>query len=328
MSLDGPSLVTGALGQDGFILCRRLRALGVDVVGVARPGGGHAVRRRVLEQDLGCRIVDADLTDPQPLGALVADLRPASIFHLAAAHHSSHGTVETPDTWRAMIAVNLVATEALAHAAVATGGECSLIYASSSQIWTARDPDQRINETTPVEPATFYGHTKVWAADLLGQYRDRHGLKTFVAFLFNHESPWRSSDFVTRMVAQAAAQAARGDTAPLHLRNIGARADWQAAEDVVEALILMAEAPVPDNYVLASGRSHSVRDVVEAAFGHVGIEWRHRVTADRDQAGPCLIGDPAKARRRLGWRPRVDFEQLVRGMVDADLARLGGEMVT
>ena len=325
MSLSGPAVVTGALGQDGFILCRQLRGRGVDVHGIVRPGGGHEGRRRTLE-DLGCTLIELDVADTASLGALITKLRPNHIFHLAAAHHASGSAAETPDSWRAMIAVNLLATEAMA-AAVA-GSECAFVYASSSQIWTAREAEHRVDESTPPEPSTFYGHTKIWAADLLRQYRDRHGLKASVAILFNHESPWRSPAFVTRMISQAAANAARGAGAPLKLRNIGARTDWQGAVDVVDALILMAEAKNPDDYVLASGRSHSVRDFATAAYGHVGLDWRDWVTGERDEAGPVLVGVADKAKHRLGWRPAVAFEHMARDMVDADLARIDGKIST
>jgi len=319
--IKGPSLVTGALGQDGFLLCQRLRDLGADVVAVVRPGGTHMQRRDVLTRS-GCRLVDLDIVDTAALADLAAQVRPSHIFHLAAVHHASHGPPETPQVWQSMIAVNLLATEALARACVTAGIDCSLVYASSSQVWTARRPDQRVDETTPIEPASFYGQTKAWATDLLRRSRAQHGLRATIAVLFNHESPWRDASFVTRKITMAAAQAASGRREVLTLANIGARVDWQAAADVVEGLLLMAENEPPDDYVLASGRSHSVRDFLDTAFGHVGLDWKDVVTAKEDKAAPALVGDPSKAVARLNWRPRGAFDQLVRGMVDADVARL------
>lgn len=321
MTLDGASLVTGALGQDGFILCRRLRELGAEVVGIARPDLAHAARRDVL-LNAGCRIVELDLRDTQGVEALIAEVRPKHGFHLAAAHHPSVGAAETPETWHAMLAVNVMATEALARAAVANGLDCSLIFASSSQVWTARESEHRVDEQSPVAPATFYGHTKAWASELLRRYRHRHALRAMVAVLFNHESPWRGENFVTRRITMAAARAAAGESATLRLANIGARVDWQAAADVIEALLLMAQSKTPEDYVLASGRSRSVRDFAEAAYRHVGLDWRDHVAADVDEPKPALVGTPDKAIRQLGWRPRLSFEELVRGMVDADVARL------
>lgn len=319
MSLNGPALVTGALGQDGFILSYALRARGREVVGVVRPGAAGG-RRRVLEA-LGCRLVEIDLTAPAALADLAAEAKPDSIFHLAAAHVAS-GSEETPAVWRAMTAVNQQTTEVLAQAALKLGS--ALVYASSSQIWTAREAEHVVDETTPLDPSAFYGRTKVAAADMLAHKRNHHGLKASVAILFNHESAWRAPSFVTRKISLAAARAARGDMTPLMLANIGARTDWQAASDVVDALMLMAGAAAPGDYVLASGRSHAVRDFVRMAFEHVGLPWQDTVVAARDQAGPVLVGRSDKARRDLGWRPAQDFAAIVHEMVDADLARLDG----
>jgi GDPmannose 4,6-dehydratase len=327
MTFDGAALVTGALGQDGFILCRRLCDLGSQVVAITRPGGDHTTKCKVLT-DLGCRVIELDVGDAVALAELAAAVRPKHIFHLAAAHHSSDSGPETPEIWRAMLAINVEATEALARTAIEAGLDCSLIYASSSQIWTAHEFEQRVDETTPVEPATFYGHTKIWATDLLHQYRIRHGLRAMVAVLFNHESPWRSPSFVTRKITMAAARAACGESAKLQLLNLGSRVDWQAATDVVEGFLLMAKSDVPEDYVLASGCSRSVRDFVEAAYRHVGLGWQDFVSAERDELGPSLIGVPDKAVRQLGWRPRLSFDDLVRSMVEADIKRLRGEILS
>jgi GDPmannose 4,6-dehydratase len=323
MRITGPALVTGALGQDGFLLCRRLRELGAEVFGTVRPGGTHADRRGILT-DLGCRLVDLDVVGTTALADLIAAVRPAHLFHLAAVHHASEAAPETPHVWHSMIAVNVLAAEAIARTCVTAGIDCSLVYASSSQVWTARRPEHRVDETTPIEPSTFYGQTKAWASELLRRYRARHGLRATIAVLFNHESPWRDGNFVSRKITMAAAQAAQGDREILTLANIGARVDWQAAGDVVEALLLMSTSEAPEDYVLASGRSHGVRDFLDVAFGHVGLDWKDRVSATEDRPGPHLVGIPSKAIARLGWRPRRAFDELVRSMVDADLARLRG----
>jgi len=321
--IKGPALVTGALGQDGFLLCRRLRELGVEAFGVVRPGGGRIDRRDILT-DTGCRLVDLDVADTAALADLVAQVRPAHIFHLAAVHHASDGPPETPQVWQAMIAVNVLAPEAIARTCVVEAIDCSLVYASSSQVWTPHRPEHRVDETTPIEPASFYGQTKAWATDLLRRYRARHGLRATIAVLFNHESPWRDAGFVSRKIAMAAAQAASGKREVLTLANIGARVDWQAAADVVEGLLLMAASEGSDDYVLASGQSHSVRNFLDVAFGQVGIGWEDLVRANEDSPAPALVGVPNKAFAQLGWRARCSFDQLVRGMVDADVARLQG----
>jgi GDPmannose 4,6-dehydratase len=318
------TVVTGALGQDGFILCRQLRARGIEVVGIVRPGQGQSERRRILEGECECRLVELDLRDAPALEAFITSTKPERVFHLAAAHHASYGEAEPVDSWQAMTAVNFAATDAIARALVNAGAECSLVYASSSQIWTANAPGQRVDESTPVNPTTFYGHTKVWASDLLRQYRRRYALRASVAILFNHESPWRSPAFVTRMITMAAARAARGDAAPLRLMNVGATTDWQPAANVIDALILMADKPEADDYLLASGQSRSVKEFAAEAYKYVGLDWRDHVIGARDQPGPSLVGAAEKALSRLQWQRNGDFERLVRDMVDADLVRLAG----
>jgi GDPmannose 4,6-dehydratase len=318
------TVVTGALGQDGFILCRQLRTRGIEVVGIIRPGQEQSERRRVLEDEFDCRLVELDLRDTPALEAFIAGTKPDRVFHLAAAHHASYGEAEPVESWQAMTAVNFAVPDAIARALVNAGVDCSLVYASSSQIWTAQAPEQRVDEATPVNPTTFYGHTKVWASDLLRQYRHRYALRASIAILFNHESPWRSPAFVTRMITMAAAKAARGDLTPLKLKNIGASTDWQPASEVVDALILMADAPAAEDYLLASGRCRSVKEFAAEAYKCVGLDWRDPVIGERDQPGPSLAGAPAKAVSRLGWRQDEDFARLVREMVDADVARLAG----
>jgi GDPmannose 4,6-dehydratase len=323
---DGPALVTGALGQDGFILCQKLRALRIEVVGIARCNAEHIQRASLLEK-IGCKLLFIDLNAALELTSLALSLRPGSIFHLAAAHHSSAAPKETPQLWRSMIDVNFSALEVLARAAVTIGEKCSMVYASSSQIWNATTQEQLVDEQTPVDPSTFYGHTKVWSADLLHQYREKFGLCISIGFLFNHESPWRAPNFVTRKITLAAARASLGiDGGKLQLLNVGARADWQAAEDVVEALVLMARASKPNDFVLASGHSHSVADIASMAYSHVGLDWREWIRAEKNEIAPNLVGLSDLAKRELGWTQKWDLSELIRTMVDADMARLTGRM--
>lgn len=336
MSFGGTSLVTGALGQDGFILCQRLQALaaqniaagnhGAEVLAIARPGGQNQFRRDMLI-NIGCRVIELDVRNVAAMVELIEAAKPKRIFHLAATHHSSNANSETPEIWESMTAVNVAATETLANAVVRTRMCSALIYASSSQIWTPRKLEHRVDETTPIEPATFYGRTKIAATDLLRQFRTHDGLRASVAVLFNHESPLRSPNFVTRKVTTAAARASCGATEKLHLINLGACVDWQAASDVVEGLLLMAKSDAPDDYVLASGHGRSVRELVEIAYRRVGLEWQQFVTAERDEPSPFLVGIPDKATRQLGWQRRRTFEDLIGGMVDADVARLRGEIL-
>lgn len=331
MNLDGTSLITGGLGQDGFILCRRLLAITAPyprakVIALVRPNGQNTIRQDALVK-LGCQIIELDVCNVTALEELVAELKPKHIFHLAATHYSSQAGPETDQVLQSMRAVNVLATKALAQAVLRTGIGSTFIYASSSQIWTPRELGHRVDETTPVEPATFYGATKVAATDLLRQYRNQDGLHASVAILFNHESSLRSPHFVTRKVTIAAARAAIGATEKLRLINLGTCVDWQAASDVVEGLLLMANSNVPDDYVLASGHGRSIRDLLDIAFGHVGLDWREYVAAGQDEVCPFLLGTPDKAARTLGWQAQYTFEDLIVNMVETDAARLRGEIL-
>ena len=316
----GLAVVTGALGQDGMMLCASLRSRKYPVIAVARPGTGHPERRRWLSDGLGCRIVDIDLRQPRQLGELVASAKPDTIFHLAAVHHSSIAVAPTPEYWRSMVAVNFGVLEELLNVVAANAIDASLVFASSSQIWTPHEVNQRVSEETPVNPSSFYGHTKVWSSDLLRHFRQHFGLRASIAVLFNHESPLRSPSFVTRKITMAAARAAGGDTEPLRLGNIGASVDWQAAADVINALMAMSEAATPDDYILASGIGRPVKDFLSVAYEHVGLDWRKLVVTDGDDPVPSLVGKADKAARALHWRPTWTFEQLVKTMVDADMA--------
>lgn len=313
------ALITGALGQDGSLLAELLLARDFEVVGVVRasarlPVGGalKAVRWQTT-----------DLTNAAAVRALLAEHRPCELYHLAAAHHSSQQRVAmaTPADRDTMCSTNFWATKTLALAVLELGLDSHLVFASTSQIYSAGAQDVLIDESSPRQPATFYGHTKSWSMDLLALLRREHGLRASSAILFNHESPRRGPDFVTRRVSQAAARAARGESTPrLRLQNIGARVDWSSARDVVNALALMGTADVGRDFVVGSGGTHSVRELLDAAFTHVGLSWEDFVDVEADQRGAALCGSPAAIESSLGWRRAVSFGAMVAEMVDIDLA--------
>jgi GDPmannose 4,6-dehydratase len=187
-------------------------------------------------------------------------------------------------------------------------------------------------EETPIRPVTPYGSAKAAGHFLTGCYRARYGLHASSGILFNHESPRRPLGFVTRKVSHAAAAASLDQLEDLPLGRLDARRDWGAAEDVVRAMWLMLQAAEPDDYVIATGESHSVEELVSVAFDHVGLDWRDYVRVEEallrgDGEAPALVGDDSKARERLGWVPKVGFEELVRQMVDADIARLRAQAI-
>jgi GDPmannose 4,6-dehydratase len=317
------ALITGIRGQDGTLLAQHLLARGWRVSGLARPHGLSFLDPARDEILACCRIVEDDIARAGVIEDAIADLAPTAVFHLAAVHHSSDGGhAPIHDLNAAMTAVNFSATERLLRAILRWSPDTRLVFAASSQIWTPRYVGELVDEATPRKPATYYGLTKSWAMDCLAHYRERLGVHAATAILFNHESPLRPASFVARKISVAAARAALGEAEPLELRNIGAAVDWSAARDIVGGLSCIAEALAPGDYILASGTSRTIRDVLEIAFSSVGHDWTDYVRALADQSTPHLVGNVGRARRELGWRPDVALETVVQEMVQADLRRL------
>ncbi len=261
-----------------------------------------------------------DLTDRQAVEALVRHVRPARAFHLAAAHHGAEGPAFDPALLDRMLRTNFLSTTTLASAILQHAPHCRLVCAASSQMYSPGDAHAVVSESTPRRPATYYGYTKSWSLDFIALLRERHGLLGSTAILFNHESPRRAPSFVSRKLTQAAAAAARDPAASVTLRNAGALTDWSAAEDVVDAMVAMSEAPRPADYVVGSGKLRRVSELAEVAFRRVGLDWRRHVRFERDEALPALQADTTAIRAALHWRPRIAFEAMVERMVDADLA--------
>jgi GDPmannose 4,6-dehydratase len=313
------ALITGANGQDGTLLSEWLIGLGYRVVGVVR----EATQSRGSHGS-GATLLSADLSDPFTMRALLEHWQPDEIYHLAAYHHSSEGNAVDSQLamMQGMLATNFASTQALAFAVLATGAKPSLVFAGSSQMYTAIDADHRVSELTPRCPSTFYGRVKCWSAELLAQLRVDFGLRASTAILFNHESPLRRSQFVSRKITQAVAAIHLGRLDRLEVLNTRARADWCSAADVVRALHLMATAPVARDYVVASGTLHSVEDLLTLAFGHCGLDWRQYAEAREAREKPALYGDPRLIEIELGWQRLVSFDELIREMVDHDLRML------
>lgn len=328
--MDDCALITGAGGQDGSLLAERLATAGQTVLAVLRPGGSRPAVAPPAASTAG-RIewLELDLRDAQALGALVERCRPTAVYHLAAAHHASqeaHSRQALQDR-QAMIDLNFGVVRTLAFALLEHGLAAHLVVAGSSQMYRPRadGQDLRVDELTPFDPSTFYGQTKVWAADLLRTLRREHGLRASLAVLFNHESPRRRPAFLSRKVSLAAARAAAGVGQPIELLNLGARTDWSAASDIVDALQRVAARHTGGEWVLGSGQAHSVRELVEAAFLHAGLDWREWITARRDERGAALVACTDRAERELGWQRRLGFDALVASLVDADREALARE---
>ncbi len=316
-------LVTGVCGQDGTILARRLLGEGHQVHGVALDR--DAAREWSREHGLGAvHVVAADLADAGAVARVVDSVRPAQIYHLGGVSSVARSW-EDPLETLAVTGLGAAAVLDAAYRLQAGGEPVRIVQASSAEIFghAAVAPQ---DEATPIAPVSPYGVAKAMAHSLARIYRDR-GLFVACAILYNHESTLRPTSFVTRKITAGVARIVHEGGGRLALGNLDARRDWGWAPDYVDALVRMARHPSAEDFVVASGRTHSVQDFVRVAFAHVGIaDWRAHVEVDprfvRPADASVQVGDAGKARRVLGWQPRVSFEELVGRMVDHDLALL------
>ena len=313
------ALITGVTGQDGSYLAELLLAKGYDVHGVVRPGDGVPARPWSAAPRL--RFLEGDLLDQTALDDAVAAASPDEVYHLAAdsvVQSSWDQPVRSSDVTALGAARVLEAVRRHAPAA-------RFFNASSSEIFgAARESPQR--ETTPVAPRTPYGVAKAFGHFLTRSYREGLGLFAVSGVLYNHESPRRGPGFVTRKVTRAVAAISRGSQRELRLGDLDARRDWGFAGDYVDAMWRMLQADAPDDFVVGTGETHTVRELCELAFDAVGLDYRDHVVSDpafrRPAETAVMVADASRARERLGWTPTVTFEQLVRRMVDADLREL------
>lgn len=314
------ALITGALGQDGQLLGELLLRAGYQVVGLVAPG--RIPPRKGPPSAIN--FVAADLSDATMVRSILEKWQPEEIYHLAACHHSSQdksisSVLATKET---MLASNFLSTKTLAFAVIATQVPCHLVFAASSQMFTASERCHEITETTPRKPSTFYGHTKSWSVELIEFLRSESHLRASSAILFNHESPLRSTQFVSRKITRAAAETKLGKQTTLHLSNVGSRVDWCSARDVVSAMHLMASARDGCDYVIASGQLHTIVDLLDVAFSHVDLDWREFTTYEIAHETPALQGNSSLLRETLGWKQTITFEQMITEMVDHDLTSI------
>lgn len=317
------ALITGITGQDGSHLADLLLAQGCRVVGLVRPGGLQRCERIAHVRD-SLDVLEADLLDPQALRDILERYRPAQIYNFAARASSSQLFEDPVATGEC----NGIAVARLLEVIRVVDPAIRFCQASSSEMFgNALESPQ--SETTPFRPRNPYGIAKLYAHWMTVNYRQVHGLFACSSILFNHESPRRGTDFVTRKISRSVAQILRGQQRTLELGELEARRDWGFAGDYVRAMWLMLRHSAPDDYVLATGKTHSVREFCEIAFGHVGLRYQDYVVTQpqpqRAREVVQLVGNPAKAREVLGWQPTVSFEQLVRSMVDADVRALDGQ---
>jgi len=317
------ALITGIGGQDGSLLAELLLDNGYDVSGVVRRTGAHypnldAIRERI-------DLVEADLSDQLALVRALRASRPHEVYNLASVSF-------VPASWEQPVLtaeLAAVGVTALLEAIREVDPEIRFYQASSSEIFgePLQSPQ---SEETPLSPLTPYGVAKAYAHFIARSYRRRYGLHTSAGILYNHESPRRPFEFVPRKVAHAAAAISLGQEGELWLGDLDSRRDWGYAPDYVRAMWLMVQQDEGDEYVVATGVTHSVRELVDVAFAHVGLDPDEYVHIDESLVrGKAelhnLVGDPSKAKRKLGWQPTVTFEELVQRLVDAEVERLRGE---
>jgi GDPmannose 4,6-dehydratase len=314
------ALITGITGQDGSYLSELLLEQGYEVYGVTRrlSSANYWRIEHLLDR---LTLIPGDLLDQLSIIRVLERVRPAELYNLAAMSF-------VPASWDQPMLTGEFNSQGVTRVleAVRTVDPSIRIYQASSSEMFGKVREIPQKETTPFYPRSPYGVSKVFAHYITVNYRESYGLFAVSGILFNHESPRRGLEFVTRKVTDAAARIKLGLAKELRLGNLDARRDWGFAGDYVRAMWLMLQQDTADDYVIATGKSHSVQELVEVAFGRVGLDWRQYVVQDPSLLRPAevdhLIGDASKAAATLHWSPKVSFEQLIEMMVDADRERL------
>jgi GDPmannose 4,6-dehydratase len=325
MSSSRKALITGITGQDGSYLAEFLLAKGYEVHGIVRRGSTfNTSRLDSIYADPHCpghnlHLHFGDLSDASNLVRLLDRTSPDEVYNLAAQSHV-RVSFDIPEYTTDITATGTVR---LLEAIRDLGIRPRFYQASSSEMFgLVQETPQR--ETTPFRPRSPYACAKVFAHWMTVNYRESYGLHASNGILFNHESPRRGETFVTRKITKAAARIKLGLQDKLFLGNLDAKRDWGYAKEYVEAMWLMLQQPEPDDYVIATNETHTIRDFLDAAFGRVGLDWTRHVEIDPKYFRPAevdlLIGDYSKANQRLGWKPKTKFKELVEIMVDSDLA--------
>ena len=314
------ALVTGITGQDGSYLAEFLLEQGYKVYGMVRRSSVEKFER--IEHLIGkIELLQGDLLDPVSLIAALKDSKPTEVYNLAAQSF-------VPTSWAQPVLTSeftAIGVTRMLEAIRNVDRSIRFYQASSSEMYgKVRETPQ--TEDTPFYPRSPYGVAKVYGHYITVNYRESYGLFAVSGILFNHESPRRGLEFVTRKVTDGVARIKLGLQSELRLGNLDAKRDWGFAGDYVRAMWLMLQQSKADDYVIATGSTHSVRDLVQVAFSHVDLDWEKFVKVDKAFLRPAevdlLVGNATKAERNLSWKPTVSFEQMIKMMVDADLQRL------
>ena len=311
------ALITGVGGQDGSYLAELLCSKGYAVTGTVRPGADLANLAAVRDSIV---VHEVDLSQLMDWHDLVASASPDEVYHLGG---PSFVAVPPAESAAMMHAIALTSQSLFAAVADARPG-CHLFFAGSSEMF-GETAAPRQNEDTPLRPRSAHGLAKIWAHAALCFYRDNHALFACTGFLYNHESPRRREEFVTRKITAAAARLKCGRRDKLALGNLDASRDWGYAPEYVEAMWRMLQTDEPEDFVIASGATHTVAQLAETAFAHVGLDYRDHVVVDPKLARPPearpRCGEPGRIERRLGWRAQKRFADIIVEMVESDLAR-------
>ena len=318
------ALITGIDGQDGSYLAEFLLSKGYQVHGVVRrvaledPEHQLWRIRHLLKR---VKIHSGSMESFASLFKVVNRVKPDECYHLAAQSFVSYSFEDEFST----INININGTHYILTAIKELAARCKFYFAASSEMFgKAKEIPQ--DEETPFHPRSPYGISKVAGFDLTRNYREAYGLFACNGILFNHESPRRGFEFVTRKITNAVAEIKFGLAKELRLGNLNARRDWGFSGDYVKAMWLMLQQDKPDDYVIATGETHTVKEFVQVAFKHAGLDWKKYVKIDKNFYRPAevniLLGDYSRAKKKLGWKPQVKFKELVKMMVDADLQRL------
>jgi GDPmannose 4,6-dehydratase len=314
------ALITGITGQDGSYLAELLLEKGYKVYGMVRRSSVEKFER--IQHLMGkIELIQGDLLDSYSLISILKETKPDEVYNLAAQSF-------VPTSWVQPVLTSeftAVGVTKLLEAIRLVDRSIKFYQASSSEMYgKVRETPQ--SELTPFYPRSPYGVSKVYGHYITVNYRESYGMFAVSGILFNHESPRRGLEFVTRKVTHAVAKIKLGLAKELSLGNLDAKRDWGFAGDYVRAMWLMLQQPNPDDYVIATGKEKSVRELVEVAFGHVDLDWQKHVKIDPALIRPAevdlLLGDASKAKRELGWEPSVSFEQMIKMMVDSDIQHL------
>jgi GDPmannose 4,6-dehydratase len=317
------ALITGVTGQDGSYLAELLLAEGYEVHGIVRrvalEDAAHRLSRIAPIRDR-LQLHPASLENLPSLFQVIRQVQPDELYHLAAQSFVSYSFDDAFSTFR----TNIDGTHFVLESVKQATPECRVYFAASSEMFGLVEETPQ-TEQTRFHPRSPYGISKVTGYDLARNYREAYGMFVCSGILFNHESPRRGFEFVTRKITSYVARIKRGSARELPLGNLDARRDWGYAADYVRAMHLMLQQEHPDDYVVATGETHSVREFCELAFRHAGLDYNEFVVTRPELYRPSevhvLLGDATKARQRLGWQPTCTFEQLVRMMVDHDLTQ-------